>query len=94
MKAVLTAASPTDASLIQSMLEQRGISSHVVEARGYAGAPYAEVWVNRDEDADRAIEAIRQLHSSTQDQESWKCAKCDETNPGTFALCWKCGSLR
>jgi hypothetical protein len=94
MKAVLTAASLTDATVIRNMLEERGIPSHVIEARGYAGAPYAEVWVNRDEDGDRAVEAIRQLRSDAHEQAGWTCAKCEENNPGAFELCWKCGGAR
>jgi hypothetical protein len=92
MKAVLTAASHTDAALIRNMLEQSGIPASLIDARGYAGQPYSEVWVNRDEDSDRAVEAIRRLHARTDDQESWKCEKCNEDNPGSFELCWKCGS--
>jgi hypothetical protein len=93
MKAVLTAASPTDAALIKNMLEERGIPSSLIEARGYAGAPYAEVWVNRDEDSDRAVEAIRLLRSNAPEPGSWTCASCGETNPGTFDVCWKCTAL-
>ncbi len=92
MKAVLTAASHPDAALIRNMLAERGIPSFLIEQRGYAGQPYTEVWVDRDEDSDRATDAIRELHSNTQDQGSWKCAKCSEDNPGSFELCWKCGS--
>ena len=94
MKAVLTAASHTDAALIRNMLEQKGIRSSLIEARGYAGQPYSEVWVDRDEDSDRAVTAIRQLLSNAEAEANWNCRACHEINPGTFELCWKCGSSR
>ena len=92
MKAILTGASPTDAALVRNMLEENGIPSSLIEARGYAGQPYTEVWVVRDEDSERAIEAIRLLHSNARDEGTWKCSKCEEDNPGNFEVCWKCGA--
>ena len=94
MKAVLTAASHPDAALVRNMLERNGIPSSLIEHRGHAGQPYTEVWVVRDEDSDRAVAAIRLLHSNALDQGSWKCAKCEEDNPGTFEVCWKCGAAQ
>jgi hypothetical protein len=94
MKAVLTAASHPDAALIRNMLEQRGIPSSLIEARGYGGAPYTEVWVDRDEDSPRAIEVIRKLHAHDPNKGKWHCADCAEDNPNTFELCWKCGASK
>ena len=94
MKAVLTAASLADAALVRNMLEERGIPSSLIEARGYAGQPYAELWVDRDEDSDRAVAAIRLLRSNAETEANWNCRACHETNPGTFDLCWKCGGSR
>lgn len=93
MKAVLTAASHPDAALIRNMLEQSGIPASLIEARGHAGQPYTEVWVDRDEDSDRAAAAIRRLRSTAEGQGPWTCATCNEENPGTFDLCWKCGGV-
>ncbi len=94
MKAILTGASNTDAALVRNMLEESGIPSSLIEARGYAGQPYAEVWVVRDEDSERAIEAIRTLQANTRGQGTWWCSKCKEDNPGNFEVCWKCGAAQ
>ncbi|RPI58513.1 MAG: DUF2007 domain-containing protein [Lysobacterales bacterium] len=94
MKAVLTAASHSDASLIRDALERRGIPTSLIEARGYGGVPYTEVWVDRDEDSPRAVEAIRKLHVHDPNQCKWTCADCAEGNPDAFELCWKCGASR
>ena len=94
MKAILTGASNTDAALVRNMLEESGIPSSLIESRGYAGQPYAEVWVVRDEDSERAIEAIRTLHANTRGQRNWRCSTCKEDNPGNFEVCWKCGATQ
>jgi hypothetical protein len=93
MRTVLTAASHTDAAIVRNLLEEHGIPSSLIEARGYGGAPYTEVWVVRDEDSDRAVELIRALHSEAEGQ-SWDCGKCNENNPSAFEICWKCSSPR
>jgi hypothetical protein len=93
MRTVLTAASQTDAAIVRNLLAEHGIPASLIEARGYAGVPYAEVWVVKDEDSDRAVEVIRALHSRS-DGESWSCANCGENNPSGFEICWKCARPR
>jgi hypothetical protein len=93
VKTVLTAASHTDAAIVRNLLAEQGIPSSLIELRGYGGAPYTEVWVVKDEDSDRAVQAIRALHAKAEGQ-FWRCAKCNESNPSEFDICWKCSSPR
>ena len=93
MRAVLTAASQMDATIVRNLLAEHGIPSSLIEMRGYGGAPYTEVWVVNDEDGDRAVEVIRALHSGVEGP-SWSCARCGEDNPSAFETCWKCSTPR
>jgi hypothetical protein len=51
----------------------------------------AEVWVLRDEDAERAVKVI--LEPSV-GGEPWTCEACRESRDAQFTQCWRCGGYR
>jgi len=51
----------------------------------------AEVWVQKDEDAPRALGILRRPPPSGPD---WTCARCGESSGPQFTQCWQCGALR
>jgi hypothetical protein len=53
----------------------------------------AEVWVLRDEDAERAELALRNS-ASPKGGPPWNCASCAEIIEGQFTQCWRCGAYR
>jgi hypothetical protein len=50
----------------------------------------AELWVLRDEDAERAEEILRRPAPTGPD---WLC-NCGESSGAQFTQCWKCGTPR
>jgi len=54
------------------------------------GETWMEVWVVKDEEADRALKLISQVVDPPPDDD-WSCANCNELNPSTFETCWHCG---
>ena len=51
----------------------------------------AEVWVVKDEDAQRAFGVLRRPAPSGPD---WTCTGCGESSGPQFTQCWKCGETR
>jgi hypothetical protein len=52
---------------------------------------HAEVWVLHDEDAARALDALRRPAPAGPE---WQCQDCGEMSAPQFTQCWKCGALR
>jgi hypothetical protein len=52
-----------------------------------------EVWVLRDQDAERA-EAILSGERSRAPGPHWVCADCSEECEDQFTQCWRCGAWR
>lgn len=52
---------------------------------------WPELWV-ADAQAQEARELIKQLDSSSPSGPDWTCRNCGESNPGTFDICWQCGT--
>lgn len=98
MEKVYLASDITQAQLIVNMLTQQLIPAHIEQAHqsgglGELAVMYPQVWVKRTQDMPRAIELIEKFEAGVADQTAEaNCAKCGEKNPGTFELCWACGS--
>lgn len=46
-----------------------------------------------DERYDEAVALLKPLNfNEAQDLADWNCAKCGESNPGSFEVCWNCES--
>jgi len=52
---------------------------------------YLELWVQNDEDIEKAQALINTMESNVNGEE-WSCEKCNETNDGSFEICWNCGA--
>jgi len=84
----------------QSILESEGVRTFVKNERPRALFDpkfVPALFVINDEDHDRAMAILRDY--STPDPAAlasadWTCPACQESNPGTFDLCWSCESPR
>jgi hypothetical protein len=94
MKRVFIVPTITEAATARNLLTVNGIDARVSEQPAAGQALETEVWVERDDQADRALELIQEMYSANTDEDAWNCGTCSEENPGSFGLCWKCGSLR
>jgi hypothetical protein len=52
-----------------------------------------EVWVLREEDAERADLVLKNSFSPKAGP-PWKCSSCGENCEGQFTQCWRCGAYR
>ena len=84
----------TEAAVIHNLLTTNGIDAQLSEKASAGQAIATEVWVSRDDQADRAFELIKNMYSAEESEDSWSCGKCSEQNPGSFDLCWNCGNMR
>lgn len=90
------APTPAEAWLVKHALAQEGIAA---EVRGenlstLAGAiPVRDaqptVWVAAS-DRDAAERVLARLQGPELVHPEWTCPHCGETNPPSFAVCWKC----
>ncbi len=99
MRRVYTAADLPDAHIVLGLLHQQGIAAQVLgeHARGGVGElpfaeTYPEVWVERDEDFDRALAVVRGYEAAQPDTGEVRCAVCGESSPAHFGVCWNCGA--
>ena len=101
MKRVYTADNIADAGLVRSFLEQHDIpatlrnehTSAVIGDLPFVNS-YPELWV-ADDLCGRAAELLLELRQSNNNNtEQWLCAKCQESNPGNFEICWQCSHAR
>lgn len=49
-----------------------------------------ELWLNDENDFDKATAIIEKEVLNADSGEAWACAKCGEENAGNFSACWKC----
>lgn len=98
MRRVYIATLRLDAYLLRDALAHRGIDAQVFNeyAQGGLGdipidAVQPQVWVD-DEDFDAAQSVVSEFKSRRADAPMRPCPHCAELNPGSFELCWKCGS--
>ena len=86
--------------LLQSLLESEGIRTYL--RNDYAASTtiaIAEVTpalcILEDADVERGVELIRAHMGSSPvavANEEQTCPQCNETSPGSFAVCWNCGT--
>jgi hypothetical protein len=83
----------------RNLLEAEGIRSVVrneILSSAMGELPPAEceteVWVVRDEDAERAKTALKNSFSP-KNEPPWLC-RCGERCEGQFTQCWRCGDTR
>jgi len=92
------AANLLEAHMIQDLLEQAGIETHVFNENAQGGVgeipfvhTYPEIWLVDEDDLTRARDVIRDYENPVTDTSSRQCPQCGEMNPGDFQLCWNCG---
>ncbi len=101
MKRVWSGSTLHDTAHLKNLVEHAGIGCFI-KNRALGGAlgdlPFLdcspEIWVLRDDQADRAAAVIRDAlrpeqagHAAT-----WRCSQCGEHNEAQFAACWRCGA--
>lgn len=99
MKRVHSAANLPEAFILVNLLAERGIRARVLNANAasIAGelpidAARPQVWVDNPADESRAREVIEAFTREQPSAATVRCPACDEENPASFDLCWKCGS--
>ena len=99
VRRVFQAADSAEAGLLRGLLEDAGIVCALRQEQVSQTFPTAgfspEVWVERDEDFDRALALISAWSGSTKNQGSpWTCPACGEVSEAAFDTCWNCGYER
>jgi hypothetical protein len=88
-----------DAFLVADRLNQAGIRAHVFNqhASSIVGdvppdVAQPQVWLERDEDRERASILLARIEEESRVVGSRRCARCGEESPANFDLCWNCGA--
>jgi hypothetical protein len=100
MQRLYTAANLPEAYLLLHMLQAEGIAARVFNENAQGGVgelpfthTYPEIWVERETDAGAARAVIRRFEDSMkQGDAAVTCPRCEEENPGSFDVCWNCGT--
>ncbi|UCD66988.1 MAG: DUF2007 domain-containing protein [Betaproteobacteria bacterium] len=97
MRRIYTAATLPDAHLVVGLLDQAGIAARVFNENAQGGVgeipfthAWPEVWLEKEDDAGRALEIIRTLERGGASHQV-QCRGCGESNPDNFEICWNCG---
>ena len=85
----------------RSVLEEAGIPcmirnehTHHLMSDIPIPALYPALCVMKDEDAERAVEILREYKRGAEEPtQDWECTSCGEPVPGSFGSCWNCGTL-
>jgi len=99
MKQVFTLSDSAELGLLKSILEDAGIRCAVRNeqmSQTLPAAPFnAELWVENDEDFQRAHDLYETWHHPQQGATgAWVCPGCGERLNLQFDSCWKCGTHR
>ena len=99
MLKIFSAGNLQDAYLLQSLLIEAGIETKILNefAQGGSGEipftqAYPEIWLINAGDTERAKLIITQFESRPHEVGTNVCKNCDEPNPDTFEVCWRCGT--
>lgn len=98
MKKVYTNQNIALVGATKSYLEENNIASQIRNefSSGVMGdMPFTDVWPElwvANDDHTQARQLIDALQQHTVDGPEWFCRQCKETNPGTFEVCWQCGT--
>lgn len=86
------------AYLLQGLLDQAGIESHILNqyAQGGMGElpfmhTYPELWLENEHDVQQAWEIITQFELPPASIKTRPCPHCSEACPENFDICWSCG---
>ena len=95
---IFSSLNPTDVYLIQSVLKEAGIPSRIKGALRSALAgevPMDDARVELLVAPSHSNPALNLIEEQLQtNRPEWRCAQCDEINPGNFHHCWQCGVNR
>ncbi len=105
MTKVFVAQHPTEAHLVAGLLSSQGIGAEVrneslFNVRGevpVTPATLPTVWVLNDQDADSALQILRDYTPSQSDataEPPWTCGHCGEQVEAQFEACWNCNTPR
>lgn len=82
---------------LKNVMQGEGIESTVMNEYSSGGAgdlatfdTWPELWIEDDEQFDRAEIILKKIVSNTRD-DYWFCRGCQEKNDAAFMLCWRCG---
>lgn len=101
MKRVYQASDLPQAYLLKHALEQAGIPVTIFNENAQGGVgeipfihAWPEIWVQRDADEPRARVLLVEFEKQQREPVGEKnCPGCNETNPGNFETCWRCGQV-
>lgn len=97
---VYLAPDPVNAEIAKDYLGSYGISAHVRGQYLWGGIGqlppdvYPTVWVDDDDDFERARDLIHNFESDAIRGRPWECPECGERLAGPFDTCWNCGTQR
>ncbi len=93
-----TAANLPEAYLLRGLLAQAGIAARVFNEHAQGGVgeipfthAWPEIWLEDERDLPGA-EKVLAAYERGDNGAPRRCPSCGEQNPGTFDLCWHCGS--
>jgi hypothetical protein len=88
-----------DAYLVADRLNQAGVRAHVFNEHMSSivgdvppDVAQPQVWIADDLDEARAREVLREMERDAARTTPRSCRACGEQSPGSFDLCWKCGT--
>ena len=88
-----------DAYLVADRLNQAGIRAHVFNEHMSSivgdvppDVAQPQVWLAHDADEPRARALLREMERDARRTAPRYCGRCGEQSPGSFDLCWNCGT--
>ena len=85
------------AYLIQQQLAQVGIECRLLNEYAQGGVgdisfthAYPEIWLDDVRDIDQARQIIARFEQGDKNIGTRNCPQCQEPNPATFEVCWRC----
>jgi hypothetical protein len=99
MKPIFSDEDPARTGYVQSILENAGIPTffrnrYTHNTMGmFRGQVPPVLCVVDDNDFEKATTLIAEFLSEAPTESlDWTCTECDESVPGNFDICWKCGA--
>ena len=88
-----------DAYLVADRLNRAGIRAHVFNEHMSSivgdippDVAQPQVWIADDADASRARALLQEMERDARQTTPRWCRACGESSPGSFDLCWNCGT--
>lgn len=97
MEKVYSADSLVDGQMLVDYLNENGVPAVLFNQNASGGlgelpVTHPEVWVKQDSDLQCANALLQNYFGSSPTTVSWQCLTCKEICPGSFEICWQCGS--